>query len=177
MDDALPASTQTKICKRLFFWQLKKSWKSIFEIEQLSKQNQYRTHSDSGSSYLGTVWELQQRSPLEQSAPQLHRWSFLPNSSRQQKVSVRDAYSHPFYSTCSKRRSSRKHPLDHHASISSGGRPTYNLRFADINLTGGSDGKLVIRLVIWCLEPSQPQRIFTSGLTAIVNFKTSSTDM
>ena len=109
MDDALPASTQTKICKRLFFWQLKKSWKSIFEIEQLSKQNQYRTHSDSGSSYLGTVWELQQRSPLEQSAPQLHRWSFLPNSSRQQKVSVRDAYCHPSCSTCSLRRSCRKH--------------------------------------------------------------------
>ena len=61
---------------------------------------------------------------------------------------------------------------DHHTSISIGGRPTYNLRFADdIDLMGGSSGELqdltnrhVDRATVYVMEVStEKSRIMTNS--------------
>ena len=69
-------------------------------------------------------------------------------SSKQQQVSVRDTYFHPSCSTCSKRRSCRKHSMTttYPSPLVEGPYATYNL----------------LTSILW--------------VTAMVNFKTSSTD-
>ena len=65
------------------------------------------------------------------------------NYSKQQLASGRDTCSPQYYSTCSWKQNMQDTIQDHHTSISIGGRPLCDLRFADdIDLMGGSSNEL-----------------------------------
>ena len=83
-------------------------------------------------------------------------------------MSVRDAYSHPFCSTCSESRSCKKHSITHPSPLVN----ICNLRFADdIDLMGGSSGelqdltnRLVNRSTIYGMEVStEKSKIMTDS--------------
>ena len=95
-----------------------------------------------GFSHSGFIWELQQCSPLEQSA-----WGVFQDNSRCPSGML--TLMQPVQLVPEK--IMQKTLYDHHTSISIGGRPIYNTWFADdINLMGGSNvalQDLTVRLV------------------------------